>query len=321
MKKILAVILAALLLTGCAAPAKAPAADKLQIIATIFPEYDWVRQILGDTDSCDLTLLLDRGVDLHSFQPTADDIVRISNCDLFIYVGGESDEWVEDVLQEAKNADLVAVNLLDLLGERVKAEETIEGMQESEEEEHEHDEDEEELDEHVWLSLSNAAFICDHLAGQLAALDPANADAYQANTQSYIAKLDALDEQYRQAVAAGNHNTLLFADRFPFRYLVDDYGLSYYAAFVGCSAETEASFETVSFLARKVDELELPAVLTIEGGDQKIAQTVVSSTAGKNQPILCMNSLQSVTAKDVENGASYLSAMEQNLDALKQALQ
>ena len=493
------------LLAGCgkknAAETGESDSNKLSVVTTIFPEYDWVKEILGDkAESTDLTMLLDNGVDLHSYQPTADDIVKISDCDLFVYVGGESDKWVDDALKEATNKDMKVIDLLEVLGDSVKTEETVEGMQETEHahdhskevstfEDHEvqdrslsdwagswqsaypfaldgtlddafaamaeegemtadeyktyyqngyktditnidiagdhiaftyedgkkvgsdykyigyyiqnwstgtkaamyrfgavdrtsgapiyiefndhmiesaapehfhirmsnesfdaivdpekswptffpadmtgedlcehmeghgHDHDhEEEADEHVWLSLKNAKTLVRAISDALQELDPDNKDTYAANTSAYIEKLSALDGAYQSAVDGAARKTVLFGDRFPFRYLVDDYGLSYYAAFTGCSAESEASFETVSFLAKKVDELKLPCVLTIEGKNYKIAETIVENTAEKNQKILTMDSMQSTTSEDVANGTTYLSVMEQNLSMLKEAL-
>ena len=336
MKKIIALLLVLLMtagmLAGCGKQKDddtTDTTDKLSIVTTIFPEYDWVRQILGDkADNADVTMLLDNGVDLHSYQPTADDIVKISDCDLFIYVGGESDGWVEDALKNATNKDMKVVNLLEVLGDKVKNEEVVEGMQE---EEHEHEdgeeheegeehEHEEEADEHVWLSLKNAEVLVGTISNALQEVDPGNKDAYAANADAYVKKLSALDAEYQTAVDNAARKTVLFGDRFPFRYLVDDYGLNYYAAFVGCSAETEASFETISFLAKKVDELKLPCVLTIEGKHHKIAETIVKNTAPKSQKILTMDSMQSTTSKDVASGTTYLSVMEKNLAVLKEAL-
>ncbi len=301
---------------------------KLSIVTTIFPEYDWVKQILGDKfDQTNVTVLLDNGVDLHSYQPTADDIIKISTCDMFIYVGGESDEWVENALKEATNKNMVVINLLEALGDDVKEEEVKEGMQEDEHEhgdEHEdedHDHEEEtEYDEHVWLSLKNAAKLCGYIAEKLGEIDPDSKAVYTANANAYIEKLNALDGKYKEAINAGKTKTLLFGDRFPFRYLADDYGLDYYAAFVGCSAETEASFDTIVFLANKVDELSLKAILQIESADGKIARTIRDSTKTKDQTILTLDSMQSTTLADVKNGASYLSIMEKNLAVLKDAL-
>ena len=438
-----------------------------------------------------------------------DDIVKISDCDLFVYVGGESDGWVDDALKNAINKNMKVINLLDVLGDSVKTEEVVEGMQETEHE-HDHDhskevstfEDDEvqdrslsdwagdwqsaypfvpdgtlddafaamaekgemtaeeyktyyqngyktditnidiegnhieftyddgkkvgsnykyvgyyiqnwstgtkaamyrfeaedkdsgapvyiEFNDHmiepaaaehfhirmsnesfdaivdpenswptfllmdrrrsanmegrsrrgqgpgmkkakstsmrkkrtsIWLSLKNAEVLVNAISKSLQELDPDNKDTYATNAAAYIERLSALDGEYQAAVDAATYKTVLFGDRFPFRYLVDDYGLSYYAAFVGCSAETEASFETVSFLAKKVDELKLPCVLTIEGAQHRIAETIVQNTAEKNQKVLTMDSMQSTTSKDVANGTTYLSVMEKNLSVLKEAL-
>ena len=332
MKKITALLLALFVLVGalagCGKQNDTNKTDKLSIVTTIFPEYDWVREILGDkADNAEITMLLDNGVDLHSYQPTADDIVKISDCDLFIYVGGESDGWVEDALRNAANRNMKVINLLEILGDSVKTEEIVEGMQEEHEHEdaHAHDdaeehEHEEEADEHVWLSLKNAKMLVRVISKALQELDPDNKDIYAANADAYVKKLSALDAEYQTAVDAASNKTILFGDRFPFRYLVDDYGLRYYAAFVGCSTETEAGFETISFLAKRVDEWKLPCVLTIEGAQHKIAETVVRNTTAKNQRVLTMDSMQSTTSKDVKNGTTYLSVMEKNLSVLKEAL-
>ena len=293
---------------------------KISIVATAFPEYDWAREIVGEkTDVADVSMLLDNNVDLHSYQPTADDIIRISTCDLFICIGGESDRWVEDALKNARSKSMKVIRLLDVLDGRVKEEELVEGM-EGEPAEEENGDEEVEYDEHVWLSLKNAQVLCGAIADALEELDPDNGDTYAANASAYIQRLSALDEEYSSTVEGAERKTLLFGDRFPFRYLADDYGLTYYAAFAGCSAETEASFETVSFLARKMDELDLPCVLTIEGARHRIAETVVENTAEKNQKVLTLNSMQSVTSSDAEGGATYLSIMENNLAVLREAL-
>ncbi len=337
MKKIIIFLISALLVLGCLSVVgcgknHVPAdSENLKIITTIFPEYDWVLNVLGENPGgADVTMLLDSGVDLHSFQPTAEDILKISTCDMFIYVGGESDEWVHDALKEATNKKMTVISLMDVLGDTVKEEEVVEGMQE-EDHDHEHDEDdhdeghehaagETEYDEHVWLSLRNAAVLTEYISEQIQKIDSDNAETYQRNTAAYLNKLNALDADYQDAVATASVHTLLFGDRFPFRYLADDYGLSYYAAFPGCSAETEASFETITFLSNKADELSLPAVMTIEGTDHRIAETVVQNTKAKDQKILTMDSMQSVTSKDVENGITYLSVMEKNLSVLKDAI-
>ena len=535
----IACLIAALSLTGCAgtsaatidptitattaenaetsAPAETNASKPLSIVCTIFPEYDWVREIMGShAENAEITYLLDNGVDLHSFQPTASDMIKIAECDLFIYVGGESDEWVENALAEAVNPDMQVINLMDVLGDSAKEEELKEGMQEGEHEhdhdheheeieeadikdrelsdfagnwqslyplleagdldayvehhaeeheetadevrkeleekwgcdvtavsidgtkikfmyadgtkksgeykyagyspvltddgdihavryqyeavsgdspkyvmfndhgyepgtaehfhiyygdgedfektlqnfkfnpffiheglngedavevleghshpkndeheetgeehEHHHEDGEVEYDEHVWLSLKNAKTLCEEISGKLCKLDPANAEDYKANLTSYTEKLGALDNDFQKLVDGASLKTIVFGDRFPFRYFVDDYGLDYYAAFIGCSAETEASFETVAFLSQKVDELGVSTVFTIENSDQKIAKTIIENTKDKNQKILALNSLQSVSNEQIKSGKTYLGLMQDNYNTLKEAL-
>lgn len=322
-KKTIACLLAAALCCCGFAPAVAQETQPLSIVCTIFPIYDWVRQIIGDSADVNLTLLMDDGVDLHNFQPTVADMAVMQSADLLLYVGGESDAWVEDVL--AQNPSLHAVALLAHAD--AKAEELVEGMEHDHdhdhEEEHDHDEDhdhDQELDEHVWLSLKRAQTLVGVLAQELSALRPEAAEQWTENAEAYCAQLRALDEAYQAAVSETENKTLLFADRFPFRYLAEDYGLTYFAAFSGCSAETEASFETMMFLVNKLKELQLPAVLTIEGSDGALAQTVISS-AGSDAKILQMNSCQSVTRAQMDAGENYLSLMQGNLTVLKEALQ
>lgn len=300
--------------------------NKLSVVCTTFPSCDWVKEVIGERkNEFDVTFLLDDGTDLHNYQPTAEDIAKIAECDLFIYVGGESDKWVDDALKEATNKNMRVINLMEVLGERVKEEEVIEGMEEEHEhedgEEHEYEETEEvEYDEHVWLSLKNAQAIVNELQKTLSDIDKDNAQVYIDNGNAYVSKLQEMDGAYETAVQSGMRKAVLFGDRFPFRYLADDYGIEYYAAFAGCSAETEASFETIAFLAGKADEMKLPVILKIESSDSQIAEAIKNSTKDKNQQILVMNSLQSVTSSDAESGFSYLSAMKDNLDILKQAL-
>ena len=340
MKKLIGMLLVLAMVLSCLMGGAALADEKkLSVVVTIFPIYDWVRETVGDSGNAEITLLLDSGVDLHSYQPTAQDILKVSSADLFVYVGGESDEWVEDVLASAMNPSLKAISLVEAMGEDIKAEEIVEGMEyehshgdadehhdeDHDEEGHEHEEHdhehEEEADEHVWLSLRNAQKLVQVIADALAEIDADHAEAYQANAAAYIEKLAALDAQYAEAAANAEIKTILFGDRFPFRYLADDYGLTYYAAFSGCSAESEASFQTIVFLAQKVDELGLSAVLTIEHPKTRIAETVVQATAAKDQKILAMDSMQGTTARDIQDGVTYLSVMEGNLAVLRQALE
>ncbi len=329
---------------------KKPEQTKLSIVTTIYPEYAWVKEILGQrADSVELTLLIKNGVDLHSYKPTAQDIAKIASANMVIYVGGESDEWIKDALEATPKKGRSEINLMTALGDRVKAEEIVEDMQaeeehehnkvaepaevthkdehehhaeHAEEHEHHHHHDEEvENDEHVWLSLKNAEILVQKITVELAKLDLAHASAYKDNAADYIARITALDGDYRKAIESAHRKTILFGDRFPFRYLVDDYGIKYYAAFVGCSAESEASFETIAFLANKMDSDSLPAILTIEKGNKKIASAVLAASKNsKDAQILTINSMQSVTEQQIAKGESYLTIMQTNLEILKKAL-
>jgi zinc transport system substrate-binding protein len=296
--------------------------SKLSVVTTIFPEFSWAKSILGDqTNSVDLALLIKNGIDLHSFKPTAQDIAKIASADMVIYVGGESDEWIEKALEATPKKGRTEINLMKVLGDRVKAEEVVEGMQAEEEHEHHHHDEEVENDEHVWLSLKNAEIIVNKIAEELSKLDAAHATVYKQNADAYIAQIQSLDKEYREAVNGAARKTVLFGDRFPFRYLVDDYGIKYYAAFVGCSAESEASFETIAFLAGKMDAESLPVIFTIENSNDKIAKTVLAASKNsKSAQILSINSMQSITEAQIAGGIDYLSLMKSNLDVLKKAL-
>ena len=313
---------------------KSYAENTVSIVTTTFPIYDWAREIAGERiEEIDLQLLMDSGADLHNYQPVPADILKIIGSDLFIYVGGVSDDWVENVLDTAGNDDLNRIDLVEAMGDTIKMEEIVEGMEHDHEEDEEHDEHDEndheenendhlkeEADEHVWLSLRNAEKLVMVICEAMSEADPEGAKVYQANAAAYVEKLKELDARYTEAVEASSFRTVLFGDRFPFRYLADDYGLDYYAAFSGCSAEVEASFETIIFLAGKVDELGLPAVLTIENSDHKIAETVVETSSAKNAKILEMDSMQRTSAQDINEGTTYLGIMESNLAVLKEAL-
>ena len=276
--------------------------DKTKIVTTVFPLFDWTRNIVGDDQQIEIILLQDDAGDLHSYQPSAEDILNIINSDLFIYIGGESDEWVQDVLKS--KPDLKTINVMEQIKDRLKQEELVEGMQSDEHEE------EDEFDEHVWLSLRNASIICEKISDMLT--DVCDRD-FSLNLENYCAKLNDLDNKYETTVNTAVNRVLLFADRFPFRYLCDDYGISYYAAFKGCSAESEASFETIRFLSDKLIECNLPVVLCIEGSNQKIAETIIANTQG-DRKICMMDSMQTTIDGD------YLDIMTSNLEVLKTAL-
>ena len=320
MKKILCVILAAIMsismLAGCSNNKNMAntADEKLNIVVTIFTEYDWVKNIVGD--KANITLLMDNGADLHNYQPSASDIVKIKNSDLFIYVGGESDEWVEDL--EDDNINMIS--LLEIVGDNVKEEELVEGMQgEDEEKTSEEDEEGPEYDEHVWLSLNNAQVIVEKLDEEIEKLDSENKEFYELNTKLYIDKIKELNSKYNKLANEKTVDTVIFGDRFPFRYLTDDLGLNYYAAFIGCSAETEASFETISFLTDKVKELNCDYIFTIENSDNKIANSIISAS-NTSAEIVTLNSMQNITRKDIEDGVDYLSIMEDNYKVLVNVL-
>jgi len=337
-----ALLAAALLLAACGTKSETEgAAKKISVIAVTYPQYDWFKNVLGGrADAVDLKLLIKNGADLHSYQPSAQDIAAIASTDMVVYVGGESDEWIEKALAATPKANRIKENLMETLGDRVKEEEVVEGMQgetrderretkENAEENHEHaerhhhhDEEEEvENDEHIWLSLKNAELLVKALAESIAKLDMAHAAEYHMNAALYIAKISALDAQYRATIENATFKTILFGDRFPFRYLVDDYGIKYYAAFVGCSAESEASFETITFLAGKMDSLALPAIFTIDGSDGKIARAILdASKNSKSAEVLMLNSMQSVKDEQIKAGADYLSIMRDNLEVLKKAI-
>ena len=322
---------ALLLLTGCAGSAKETADstenEKLSAVATIFPQYDFLRAIGGD--HLDIHMLLSPGAESHSFEPTPGDMITVSECDLFAYVGGDSDAWVETILDSVDTSNKEVVTLMDCVD--TVAEETVEGMEthghahDHEDEDTDHDEDSHdhedeshgEQDEHVWTSPKNAMRIVQKLCDALCRLDPENADDYQANTASYLASLTSLDEEFSDVTANASRHTIVFGDRFPFRYFADAYGLDYYAAFPGCSSESEASAKTLSFLIDKINEEQIPVVFHTELSNEKMTDCICEATGAKK---LLLHSCHNVSKDDFENGATYLSLMEQNVAALKEAL-
>ena len=312
MKKLISVIIIVTALLGLCScgTAEEKKQDGLSIVCTAFPQYDFIKNILGTDEG--LTLLLDNGGDLHSYEPTAQDIIKIASADIFVYVGGISDQWVEGVLASANSQSLRTVALMELV--ETYEEEYVAGM----EHEHNHEgESHRNEDEHVWLSLKNASSITRQLCDVICKADNENAEKYKANAKAYIDELDRLDSEYQDTVTSAKRNTLLFADRFPFRYLIEDYSLEYYAAFAGCSSESEASFQTMAFLIDKAKESALPVVLTIDGSDGSIAKTVCEASGAK---IAVMDSCQSVSISDIDNGTTYIGIMKNNLEVLREAL-
>lgn len=320
-----AVTAAAVMLSGCMADApvdiKKSDEEKISVVCTAFPEYDWVKQITGGRSyEFDITYLLANGADLHNYQPSTKDMAEISSCDLFICTGGESEKWVDDALAAPVNSKMKVIRLLDVAGDRKEAEEEKEGMEPEEEEE-----EGVVYDEHVWLSLKNADLFCAEITDCLCEMDEAHSDEYRENYEKYSVELKKLDMDLQDmfdAVEDPAKKTMVFADRFPFLYFVKDYGLDYYAAFKGCSAESEASFETVAFLAEKLDELGLKSVYVIEGSDGKLAKAVLESSSDKDRDIVMLNSLQSVTKDELKSSSmTYLSLMQSNYRKIKDALE
>lgn len=314
MAVILAAGIAAAAATGCGVKQEEPDDGKLKIVTTIFPQYDFVRAIAGGTGAVNVRMLLSPGEEVHSYEPTPLDIKEIQNCDLFIYVGAENDVWVDRILENMGDKRPETLRLVDLT--ETVAEESVEGMME--EKGHDHEESrEEEADEHVWTSPVKAAEITEAIAQKMAELDPANADDYLANAQDYEAKILDLDAQFRQIAENAERKILVFGDRFPIRYFAEGYGLDYFAAFSGCSSESEPSASTLAFLIDKVREEQIPVVFSIEFSNGNIARAICESTGAVQRTY---NSCHNVTKEQMENGATYVSLMSENLETIREAL-
>ena len=314
MAVILAAGIAAAAVTGCGVKQEEPDDGKLKIVTTIFPQYDFVRAIAGGTGAVNVRMLLSPGEEVHSYEPTPLDIKEIQNCDLFIYVGAENDVWVDRILENMGDKRPETLRLVDLT--ETVAEESVEGMME--EKGHDHEESrEEEADEHVWTSPVKAAEITEAIAQKMAELDPANADDYLANAQDYEAKILDLDAQFRQIAENAERKVLVFGDRFPIRYFAEEYGLDYFAAFPGCSSESEPSASTLAFLIDKVREEQIPVVFSIEFSNGNIARAICESTGAVQRTY---NSCHNVTKEQMENGATYVSLMSENLETIREAL-
>jgi len=284
--------------------------EKISIITTNFPAYDFARAVAGDT--ADIKMLIKPGVETHDFEPTPQDIIDIKNSKLFIYTGGESDEWIEDVVKDISVDKTKLFQMMNVV--ETKEEEVVEGM----EHEHEHeDEEETEYDEHVWTSLRNASKIINNIKNELIKISPENKNIYEENTKNYTDKLTELDANFQKIVDNGKRKTLVFGDRFPLRYFVDDYGLNYFAAFPGCSEQTEASSNTVAFLIGKIKTENIPVVFKIEMSSGSIAKTIADETGAK---VLTFNSAHNISIDDFRSGLTYVKIMEENLKAFEEAL-
>jgi zinc transport system substrate-binding protein len=316
MKKILAAVAALVVLSlsfAAASPSAPRGGEKLSVVATNFPAFDLARQVAGD--KADVTMLLPPGSESHSYEPTPRDILRIQDADLFLYVGGESDAWVDDILS-AFDHQVPVLRMIDCVS--AVEEETVEGMEAEEDHDHEdEDADEVEYDEHVWTSPKNAILIEQAIAKELESLDPANAEAYQANSDAYTQALQALDQAYADFFAGVSNKTMIVGDRFPLRYFADEFGLTYYAAFPGCSNETEPSAATISFLIDKVKSTGASTVFYIEFSNHLVADSIAEQTGAKTA---MFHSCHNVSQEDLDAGATYLSLMTGNLETLKGAM-
>ncbi len=317
------------LLAGCGTERAEGVSEEVQddgrisVVTTIFPQYDFVRQIAGE--NVELKMLLKPGEETHSYEPTPQDIIAIQNSDIFIYVGGENDAWVEDILESMPEADMRTLKLMDCVD--TVEEEHVEGMQEQpghsheEEESHEDETEEEhsvhEIDEHVWTSPVNASAIVDKIKELLVQADPENRQIYEENAEAYEAELAELDAEFRDVVDNAGRRLVVFGDRFPFRYFADEYGLNYYAAFPGCASDTEPSAATMAFLINKVKEEEIPAVLKMELSNENIANAIAEATGTE---VRTFYSCHNLTAEEFEDGETYLSMMQKNVETLKEVL-
>ena len=308
------VLFFSVLSTGCESR---PKTDERTVVCSIFPIYDWTRILLSGADDISVRLLVDNGADLHSYQASADDIIEIVACGLLIFVGGESDTWITEAAENHERSSAGTLALLECLGSSALTEEPLPGMQEESGEGLPGSDDGEESDEHVWLSLKNSCFFVELIRDRLTELYPEYSTLISENADSYLEELTALDEEFRSVLTA-SRAPLVIADRFPFAYLAKDYGLTCYAAFSGCSAESEASFETIAFLADKVDTLGLSAIYVLDGSDGALAETVLKTAeSGTGCRVLTLESMQSVTLSQAESGVTYLSLMEKNLEVLR----
>ncbi len=308
--------------SSCSVISKSSSDDKISVVTTIFPQYDFVREIAGD--NVELTMLLQPGAESHSYEPTPQDIIKIQESDLFIYVGGEGDVWVETIIK-SMDKPLNTLVLMDVT--ETVSEEIVEGMEHEHDEhcEHEHEDEHEDeheheesdLDEHIWTSPENAIKIVESISDELCSLDTDNADTYKQNTEKYISSLSELNNEIKEIVKTGKRNTIVFGDRFPMRYFADCYDIDYFAAFPGCSTDTEPSASTLAFLIDKVNTEDIPVIFSIEFSNQKVAKAISDSTGAK---IREFHSCHNLTSEDFKNGESYLSIMSRNAEALREAL-
>jgi len=310
MKRIVSLIIAVMLiisLSACSTNTKENISDKLNIVATIFPQYDFVRQLTKD--KADVQMLLSPGAEFHSFEPTVSDIMAINSCDIFIYTGGESDTWIDSILASSENKDMTVISLMDCV--------SLHQYDDSHDHEHEHGHNHSHTDEHIWTSPINAIEICEIICDEIKAKDPQNAEFYSNNLQSYTEKLRELDSDFRNITSTAARDTFVFADRFPLKYFALEYGLKYHAAFSGCSEDTEPGAQIIAQLTDIVKSKNIPAVFKIELSSDSIGNAICKETGAK---LLTFYSCHNISKGDFEKGETYLSLMKKNTESLKIAL-
>lgn len=311
MKKLFALLLPVLLLTACAQPAPQPSGLP-RVVAADFPAYDFARAVCGGL--AEVSLLLPPGAESHSYEPTPADILSVQDCDLFVYLGGESDAWVDTILEavEPTGRQLRMVDCVDLLEE-----EELEGGHDDHAG-HDHGPGEvREIDEHVWTAPMNAAAITERICREMEEIDSENISVYQTNTASYVAELQRLDGEFRDFFATVDHPVMLFGDRFPLRYFAEAYGVEYYAAFPGCSTQTEPSAATIAFLTDQVKKTQLSTIYYIEFSNHLVADSIAEATGAGTA---LFHSCHNVSQAELDSGATYISLMEQNLETLRATL-
>ncbi|MCQ2576148.1 MAG: metal ABC transporter substrate-binding protein [Treponema sp.] len=309
--RLLITALTVITFTGCNAR-KTDLTNKTKILCATFPQYDWTMNIIGENfNATTLSMLIKNGVDMHSYQPTAADIIAISSCNLLIYTGGESEQWIRDTLNSPECAKVRSICLMDILNNKLQ-EDAFEDKTESE--------DEIEYDEHVWLSVKNAEYFCKEITKVLQEMLPELTENFDAHLNAYMKNLETLDMEYQMTLDGAPSKTVIICDRYPFKYLFTDYDITCFAAFPGCSSETEASFETVAFLASKLDENQRKAVFKIDNSKDKLCQTVISSSKSPLTDVYTLNSMQATTLRDSYMENTYISIMRDNLNQLRDAL-
>ena len=343
MKKLFfAIVMGALLTNSLVSMSRSEnESGRIDVVTTTFPAYDWTKNVIGDhADLYNLNLLSDKGVDVHSFQPSVADIIELTTSDLLVYIGGEAEYWVTEALEnEAGKVTTTPLNLMEELrsisSSLLLEVEHDHDCDNHDHDLHDHDDDCDDHDhdhhhhdhregfvhedEHIWLSLKRAQLSVTAIAEYLAELDPVNENDYFANARNYNKELEALSNEYQSVVDAAEEKSLIFGDRFPFAYFADDYDIHYHAAFTGCSSETEASFETIANLAEMVDSHNLKYVMAIEGSQSSIADTIANNTKTKDQEILYVNALEIMTNAQIEQGTTYLGLMKENLAVFTKA--